>query len=129
MFKDAAKSLFDKPNTRQYPFERKEAPARYRGHLIWKQETCTGCGLCVMDCPAKAIEIHALDKKAKRYVWRYSVDRCTFCAQCVYSCKQGSLELSHDIWEMAALRKEPFTEYTGDPKDIELVLSSKPATA
>ena len=82
-----------------------------------------------MDCPAQAIEIVVIDKKAKRFVMRYHEDRCTFCAQCVYSCRQGSLEMSNEIWEMAALSKDAFTIYTGDEQDIALVLSGELADA
>jgi formate hydrogenlyase subunit 6/NADH:ubiquinone oxidoreductase subunit I len=121
MFGDTTTSLFSKPNTRFYPFDRLEAPERFRGQLVWDKESCTGCGLCVMDCPAKAIELLMIDKKAKRFVLRYHVDRCTFCEQCVYSCNKGSLALANNIWEMAALNKEPFTIDTGTPEDLETV--------
>lgn len=128
MLGDVTRSLFQKPVTEKYPFERREAPERYRGHLNWKQETCTGCGLCVMDCPAAAIEMIVLDKKAKRFVLRYHLDRCTFCAQCVYSCKQGSLKLSNNVWELAALSKGPFATYSGSDEDIAEVKSEKTAS-
>jgi formate hydrogenlyase subunit 6/NADH:ubiquinone oxidoreductase subunit I len=123
MFGDVANSLFRKPVTERYPFERSQAPERFRGQLVWKQENCTGCGLCAMDCPAQAIEMIVIDKKAKRFVMRYHVDRCTFCAQCVYSCRQDSLEMSNEIWEMAALNKDAFTIYSGDEQDILFVLA------
>jgi formate hydrogenlyase subunit 6/NADH:ubiquinone oxidoreductase subunit I len=129
MFGDVAKSLFRKPVTERYPFERSEAPQRFRGQLTWKPENCTGCGLCAMDCPAQAIEVIVIDKKAKRFVLRYHEDRCTFCAQCVHSCRQGSLEMSNEIWEMAALNKDTFTIYSGDEQDIALVLSGGIAEA
>jgi hypothetical protein len=51
------------------------------------------------------------------------------CAQCVYSCKQGSLKLSNNVWELAALSKGPFTTYSGSEEDIAEVMKPKPATA
>ncbi len=36
MFGDVANSLFRKPITERYPFERNEAPERFRGQLIWR---------------------------------------------------------------------------------------------
>jgi formate hydrogenlyase subunit 6/NADH:ubiquinone oxidoreductase subunit I len=125
MLGDVTSSLFRKPATERYPFERSEAPERLRGQLTWNAENCTGCGLCAMDCPAQAIEVIMIDKKAKRFVIRYHVDRCTFCAQCVYSCRQGCLEMSNDIWELASLNKEDFTIYSGDEQDIAMVLSGE----
>ena len=68
MFSDITTSLFQRPITEKYPFERREAPERLRGHLIWNSEKCTGCGLCATDCPANAIEMHVLDRKTKRFV-------------------------------------------------------------
>lgn len=126
MLGDAIASLFSKPNTRLYPFDRQEAPARYRGQLIWNQATCTACGLCAMDCPAEAIEMLVIDKKTRQFVFRYHEDRCTFCAQCVHSCNKGSLSLSN-VWEMAALGKEGFIIDSGSEEDIAEVLKPKPA--
>jgi formate hydrogenlyase subunit 6/NADH:ubiquinone oxidoreductase subunit I len=127
MFGDVANSLFRKPVTERYPFERNEAPERFRGQLVWTRENCTGCGLCAMDCPAQAIEMVVIDKKAKRFVLRYHVDRCTFCAQCVHSCRQGCLEMSSEIWEMAALNKDAFAIYSGAEQDIATVLCGESA--
>jgi len=63
-----------------------------------------------------------LDKKAKRFVFRYHVDRCTFCGQCVESCRQGCLQMANDEWELAALSKQGFDVYYGDDADVQSVL-------
>lgn len=123
MLGDVVGSLFRRPATERYPFERRPVPQRLRGQLRWDPERCTGCGLCARDCPADAIELITLDKKNKRFVLRYHLDRCTFCAQCVQSCNFDCLELSPDRWELAALSKEPFTIHYGDDADVEAVLA------
>ena len=127
MFRDVTSSLFKRPATERYPYERQEAPQRLRGRLYWDPENCTGCGLCAKDCPARAIEIHILDRKEKRFVFEYHADRCTYCAQCVHSCRQGCLELSNDVWELANLTKDPFMFVFGEPNDVEQVLSGATA--
>ena len=131
MLSDVLHSLFRQPVTRRYPFERRAAPERLRGKLHWNPEGCTGCALCVKDCPADAIELITVDKATKRFVVRYDMDRCTYCAQCVQSCRFNCITLSRDEWELAALNKTPFTVYYGKEADVQSVLDklgpSKPA--
>ena len=108
MFGDIFKSLFKKPVTEKYPFVKKDAPENLRGKLIWDPEKCSGCQLCVKDCPSNALELITIDKVNKKFVMRYNIDRCTFCAQCVESCRFGCLEMSDEMWELASIKKEPF---------------------
>lgn len=63
MLGDVWQSIWQRPITQKYPFERLEAPVRLRGKLHWNPEKCTGCALCNKDCPANAIEIITVDKK------------------------------------------------------------------
>jgi formate hydrogenlyase subunit 6/NADH:ubiquinone oxidoreductase subunit I len=128
MLPDVSGSLVRHSATEKYPFERQAAPGRLRSFLKWNPETCTGCGLCAMDCPANAIHVTILDRKAKRFVFAYHVDRCIFCGQCLQSCRQGSLEMVSDQWELAALTKETFVHYSGDPDDVKTVLAGEPAS-
>jgi formate hydrogenlyase subunit 6/NADH:ubiquinone oxidoreductase subunit I len=120
MLGDVLESLVHRPVTRPYPFERRKPPESLRGQLQWDHTDCIGCGLCVRDCPAKAIEIITVDKEAKRFVMRYHLDRCLFCSQCVESCRRDCLRMSNDHWELAAGSLEPFTLFYGDEKDVEI---------
>jgi NAD(P)H-quinone oxidoreductase subunit I len=122
MLGDVIRSLFTKPVTEQYPFVRTAAPDNFRGKLFWEPEKCTGCQLCVKDCPADALELIVIDKAAKRFVMKYHIDRCTFCDQCVQSCRLKCLNLSNEDWELASLNREPLTVYYGKDEDIESLL-------
>lgn len=126
MLSDVATSLFRKPVTERYPFERRDPPENFRGCIIWTADNCTGCGLCAMDCPANAIEMIVLDKKAKRFVMHYHVDRCTFCAQCVHSCRQECLKMDYLNWELASPDRKDFELFFGKAKDIHEVMEREP---
>ena len=123
MLGDIIGSLFKRPMTEKYPFERYPAPDRLRGKLTWNPEKCTGCGLCTKDCPSNAIELIVIDKKAKRFVMEYHADRCTYCAQCVQSCRFSCLGMSSEQWELASVNKEPFTVYYGSDADVDAFLA------
>lgn len=118
MVNDLLKSAFRRPVTERYPFERYPAPEHYRGLLRWNPEKCTGCALCVKDCPAEALELIVVDKAAKRFVLRYYADRCTYCGQCAYSCRFDCIELSADDWELADVAREAFAKAYGRLEDV-----------
>ena len=123
MLRDVLTSLVHHPVTERYPFERQPVPSRLRGEVLWDAAKCIGCGLCVKNCPAEALQLYVLDRKAKRFVMRYHVDRCLFCAQCANTCPRGALSLSDQQWELAALSKEPFDVYWGEDADVQAVLA------
>ena len=55
--------------------------------------TCTGCGLCVLACPADVIRMDPAGGKAKVV---YGAD-CQVCYLCEDDCPSHSISLSHDI--------------------------------
>jgi formate hydrogenlyase subunit 6/NADH:ubiquinone oxidoreductase subunit I len=122
MLGDVVTSFFKKPITQNYPFERLNAPENLRGQLFYDASKCSGCQLCIKDCPANAIELITIDKVSKRFVMKYHIDRCTFCDQCVQSCRFKCLNLSDEQWEMAALQREPFVVYYGKDEDVNFLL-------
>lgn len=123
MFKDILRSFFTKHTTQLYPVERIAPPERYRGVLSYTPAGCTGCSLCVKDCPADAIELIILDRAAKRYVVKYHMDRCIYCGQCMVNCKSKSISMSNQDWEHAALEKN-FMVYYGRDEDIAQYVES-----
>jgi len=129
MLRDVVESLFKRPMTEKYPFEKHPAPERLRGELMWNPEKCTGCCLCSKDCPSNAIELVTLDRAAKRFVLKYHMDRCVYCGQCVTNCKFKCMSMSNEDWELAALKKEDFEVYYGRETDVATLLEklSQPA--
>ena len=122
MLGDILRSLFKRPATELYPFHRKPAPEMLRGRSMYDSSKCSGCLLCIKDCPADAIELLVVDKVAKKFVMRYHEDRCTFCAQCVQSCRFSCLNMSNEQWELAQLKREPFEVMYGRDEDVQFLL-------
>lgn len=125
MLKDVIGALFKKPITQKYPFEKIAPTERLRGRLDWDPNTCTGCGICAKDCPASALEWVVNDKQNKKFVLRYTMDNCTFCSQCVISCRTGSMSMSDEDWELAALNKDQFEIYFGKEEYVKEFLDRK----
>jgi formate hydrogenlyase subunit 6/NADH:ubiquinone oxidoreductase subunit I len=126
LLRDVTRGLWTRPATVCYPAERRPTPPQLRGQLTWNAAQCTGCGLCVKDCPAEAIRLETLDKKAKRFVMHYAADQCVYCGQCVVSCRFDCLALSPSVWELAELDKAPLRHHYGDPADVAASLADKP---
>jgi len=61
-----------------------ENPDRTVRHTV---ERCTGCGVCVDECPVLAITL-------VRHVARVDAARCTGCGQCVEACPSGAISLA-----------------------------------
>jgi formate hydrogenlyase subunit 6/NADH:ubiquinone oxidoreductase subunit I len=122
MLGDVISSLFKRPATVLYPADRQAAPERYRGNLQWNPEKCSGCQLCIKDCPSEAIELIVLDKVNKKFVLRYHQDRCTYCSQCVVNCRFDCIGMSNEDWELAAVKKAPFEVYYGKDEDVAFLM-------
>lgn len=132
MLNDLAESALRRPVTERYPLERRPTVAQFRGLLHWNPEGCTGCALCVKDCPAEAIDFITIDKAEKRFVFRLHVDRCTFCGQCAYNCRFDCITLDNEEWELAGVDRDGFTITYGRPEDVEclaMVEGTEPAGA
>ena len=123
MFNDILRSFFSRHTTQLYPVQRIPPPERYRGILSYTPSLCTGCSLCVKDCPSDAIELVILDRAAKKYVVKYHMDRCIYCGQCVVNCKFKCISMSNQEWEHAALHRD-FMVYYGRDEDISKYLET-----
>jgi len=82
--------------TVQFPFAPAELPAEFRGRVILTDEAlCKGCGLCVRDCPALALELERQDREHFRLI--HYRDRCAYCGQCADSCPSHAIVLSNEL--------------------------------
>lgn len=125
MLSDTFRALFRRPVTQRFPAEVTPSPPELRGELTYSPDKCTGCALCVKDCPANAIKLITLDKAAKRFVMEYHIDRCTFCGQCVQSCRFDCITLAGNRWALASATRDGFTVYYGKDEDVRIVVEGQ----
>ena len=99
------KQMFRPRFTRQYPEEKWEVPASYRGRPVLVQEEngkerCVACGLCSRVCPALAIEVQAAETKdeKERYPEKFEINmvRCIFCGFCEEVCPEEAIVMSDE---------------------------------
>jgi NADH-quinone oxidoreductase subunit I len=91
----------------QYPNQRREYPARYRGrHRLTLKENgdvkCTACFLCATACPARCIHIAAAesnDTSVEKFPHRYEIDTllCIYCGYCVEACPVDAIRMDTGI--------------------------------
>ncbi len=93
IIKEVIKNFFSKPSTIEYP-RKAEIPVEkdFRGEFYADLKKCTGCTLCALECPAKAIEMKKLPENIKLKhnprglypVVNYMT--CVYCYRCVRVC-------------------------------------------
>jgi formate hydrogenlyase subunit 6/NADH:ubiquinone oxidoreductase subunit I len=108
MIREVLSSFLKKTATITYPAMKVEMPDRFRGRIIFHNQRCIGCKLCVRDCPSEAITINKIGEKQFEAI--IDLDRCVYCAQCVDSCNKDALESSKD-YELASLVKTMLKVY------------------
>jgi len=98
--------------TVRYPDAELTLPQGYRGAIQLDENKCTGCGLCIRDCPAKALEM----EKESRSVYKiiYHPARCAYCGQCEHTCHRQAITHTNQL-----------TGSTTDPDSLIVILKDQ----
>ena len=96
--------IFRPKFTRQYPEERWNPSAAFRGRPVLVEENnierCVACGLCARVCPALAIEVQASETELlkERYPIKFEINmlRCIFCGFCEEVCPEEAIVMSKE---------------------------------
>lgn len=90
-------SLFKKPETLRYPFEKKEPYPQQKGHVVNDVQACILCGVCQRTCPCHCI---AVDKAGR--TWEIDPFMCIQCGSCVRACPTKCLSMEGSPTPVAA---------------------------
>ena len=130
------RTLFTRPITVRYPFAPLELPPYFRGRVVIDIDRCRGCGLCVRDCPAFALEleresdapsppvlssstsltVNSVEGSKDRDKFRliHYPDRCAYCGQCQDVCRYEAIWLTSEYMPAAADRDALREEFSKD---------------
>ena len=111
LLRELIDALFSKADTIQYPYGSVSLPEGFRGAIEFKTERCTGCGLCVRDCPANGLELIRESREVFE-LWYYPA-RCAYCGQCQTTCPGGAISHSNEM-----------VLPTTDPKKLKVLLKA-----
>ena len=92
---ESLRTFFAERVTALCRFEPLDLPDYYRGKVVIDETLCVGCGACVRDCPAFALELEKENKSKYRLV--YYQDRCAYCGQCEDSCPKDAIRLVNEF--------------------------------
>jgi formate hydrogenlyase subunit 6/NADH:ubiquinone oxidoreductase subunit I len=95
MLESVLRSLLRKPATIGYPFEGFTMPPRFRGKPNFHADECSGCKLCVRDCPAQAITIRKVGER--KFEALLDLGKCIYCAQCADTCPKKAVEITPEF--------------------------------
>ena len=126
-WRELMKNLFRKHSTRQYPFTKAKVDSKYRAKIVFDVEKCIGCGICVRNCPAFAIDIIQVNKDEKptkvdgkeipakrKFKCVIDLSKCIYCGQCVDGCPVKALHSSQEF-ELAHFDKKELLDETNHP--------------
>ena len=110
-----AKHMFMKKVTEQYPEQKPDLPANYRGvHRLNRDEQnrvkCVACYMCATACPAHCIDIVAAPSpwpEREKYPETFVIDelRCIYCGMCEEACPVDAIELT-SLYDLTGLSRE-----------------------
>ncbi len=66
------------------------------GKVSLDNSKCTGCGLCVLDCPTRALTVSS-GEEADTYQLLFRHSLCVACSQCVEVCPEQCLHLERTL--------------------------------
>lgn len=102
---EVLKHTFTKPDTIEYPEQKRELSPRYRGRIVLTrdpdgEERCVACNLCAVACPVDCIALQKAEDENGRWYpafFRINFSRCIMCGFCEEACPTCAIQLTPDF--------------------------------
>jgi formate hydrogenlyase subunit 6/NADH:ubiquinone oxidoreductase subunit I len=104
IYQDNVKISFRRPNGKMSRRELFKL-ASPLGKVMLDSSKCTGCGLCALDCPTRALTVSP-SGKADVYQLLFKHNLCIACGQCVEVCPEQCLVLER-ILDLSQIKGAP----------------------
>jgi NADH-quinone oxidoreductase subunit I len=96
------RNMLRKPVTTEYPEQKRQVPARFRGRIILTRdpdggERCVACYLCSAACPVDCISMQSAEAdNGRRYAswFRINFARCIYCGLCAEACPTYAIQMT-----------------------------------
>jgi len=102
---EVLKHTFVRPDTVEYPDEKRTLFPRYRGRIVLTrdpdgEERCVACNLCAVACPVDCIALQKTEDDSGRWYpafFRINFSRCIMCGFCEEACPTYAIQLTPDF--------------------------------
>jgi formate hydrogenlyase subunit 6/NADH:ubiquinone oxidoreductase subunit I len=114
MIRELLRTASRKASTTRYPYEGAKVVEGLRARLLCDHGLCIWCGLCVRNCPSKALDISS--KPERQLLWH--MGRCLLCGLCADVCPVDALGFNQDF-ELAFHSRDEMTVAINRQKEGE----------
>jgi NADH-quinone oxidoreductase subunit I len=104
----AIKNMFYPRITLKYPMQRMTIPEGYRGQHYLYMDRCTGCSICAIVCPPRAITMVRREPTPKNKGGKFPLvnyNYCIYCGFCVHYCPFDAIHETN-VHDLASYTRE-----------------------
>lgn len=97
-FLEGISNIFKSVLTNEEKFEGTKGAENYRGKLIFDENACIGCGICIRVCAGEAITKEVTPVEGGQEIkMTFDLSSCTFCGLCTDFCPKSAIKTTEEI--------------------------------
>lgn len=106
-FLEGISNIFKPTLTDDIPVDEVKGCENYRGKIVFNENSCIGCGICMRVCAGDAIskDIKAIEG-GQEITMTFDLFSCTFCGLCKDFCPKKAIELTDEVIMVATEKNQ-----------------------